>query len=105
MGMSGYIAETGHEFERYWCCCLLRNTNLSDFTTSPGQFTIWIAPQKLPVHPAPYPQKALFEWVAFKKTEFVLCGYGTVAESVNWIEEIFERTMNSRRRVKNESPD
>jgi hypothetical protein len=99
MGMSGAIDETKHELNGYWCCCLLRNTDDSDFTNHPGKYMIWIAQRRLPVHPAPYPKKALYEWVTFDKSQFCLCGFGAVAESEKWIQDIYERTMNSRRLV------
>jgi hypothetical protein len=95
-GIIGSIDETEHDLNGYWCCCLLRNTDATDFTTHPGQFLIWIAKKRLAVHPAPYPEKALFEWVAFDESEFCLCGYGAVAESEEWIKDIYKRTMNSR---------
>jgi hypothetical protein len=99
MGMAGTINEPHHEFNNYWCCCLLRNTEDSDLTAHPGQYMIWIAKKKLSVHPLPYPEKALYEWVTFEKSEFCLCGFGAVAESVQWIQDIYKTTMDSRKLV------
>lgn len=99
MGVSGTIDEQKHQFDKYWCGCLLRNTDDSDFTAHPGQYMVWIAQKKLPIHPAPYPGKALYEWVTFDKSVFCLCGFGTVAESVQWIRDIYKRTMDSRKLV------
>jgi hypothetical protein len=99
MGISGTIDEPEHDLNGYWCCCLLRNTDDSDFTEHPGQYMIWIAKKSLPVHPSPYPEKALYEWVTFDKSEFCLFGYGAVAESAEWIQDIVKRTMNSRKLV------
>lgn len=100
MGVGGVIDEPTHQFDKYWCACLLRNPDECDFNTRPGDYMIWIAKKQLPIHPAPYPQKALGQWVTFDKSSFCLCGYGRVAESVDWIQDIYERTMNSRRLVK-----
>jgi len=99
MGMTGIIAEPMHEFNSNWCCCLLRNTDDSDFTAHPGQYMIWIAQKKLQVDPMPYPEKALGQWIKFDKSEFCLCGFGVVAESVQWIQDIYKRTMDSRKLV------
>ena len=99
MGVSGTIGEQKHQFDKYWCGCLLRNTDDSNFTDHPGQYLIWIAQKKLLIQPSPYPEKALYEWVIFDKSEFCLCGFGTVAESVQWIKDIYKRTMNSRKLV------
>jgi len=103
MGVSGIIGEQKHQFDKYWCGCLLRNTDDSDFTDHPGQYMIWIAQKKLSIHPSPYPEKALYEWVTFDKSEFCLCGYGAVAESMQWIQDIYDRTMNSRKLVAGQS--
>jgi hypothetical protein len=103
MALTGTIEETDHEFNNYWCACLLRNTDASDFTAKPGHYMIWIAPRALPIDPAPYPTKALYEWVTFDKSGFCLCGFGTVAESVQWIGDIYTRTMNSRKLAKEQS--
>jgi len=100
MGITGRIEEPGHGLDKYWCACLLRNTDDSDFTTHPGQYLIWITPQELSINPAPYPEKALAEWITFDKSEFCLCGYGVVAESVEWMQDIYTRTMNSRKLAK-----
>jgi hypothetical protein len=102
MALTGTIEETDHQFNDYWCACLLRNTDASDFTAKPGDYMIWIARKALPIHPAPYPEKALYHWVTFDKSVFCLCGFGTLAESVDWIQDIYKRTMNSRKRVKDQ---
>jgi hypothetical protein len=72
----------------------------SNFTTRVGKYMIRIAQKKLPVQPAPYPEKALYEWVTPDKSAFCLCGYGTVAESFEWIKDLYEGVMNFRRKVK-----
>jgi hypothetical protein len=99
MGICGAIDEPKHELNGYWCCCLLRNVDGSDFTNYPGEYMVWIAKMRLPISPAPYPEKALYEWVTFDKSEYCLCGYGTVAESLQWIQDIYKRTMDSRELV------
>jgi hypothetical protein len=104
MGITGRIEEPGHGLDKHWCACLLRNTDDSDFTTHPGQYMIWVAEEKLSINPAPYPQKALAEWVTFDKSKFCLSGYGAVAESVEWIQELHKQTMDSRRRAEGMEP-
>jgi len=99
MGITGEIEEPGHGLDKYWCVCLIRSTDDSDFTTYPGQYMIWIAREALSINPAPYPEKALAEWVTFDKSKFCLCGYGVVAESVQWIQDIYNTTMASRKRA------
>jgi hypothetical protein len=98
MGVAGTIAEPRHSNNGQWCACLLRNTDDSDFTVHPGHYMIWIALTRLPVHPVPYPQKALYQWVAFDRSSPCLCGYGAVAESVEWIRDLYDTTMATRRR-------
>jgi hypothetical protein len=99
VGLSGAISESAHALNKYWCACLLRNTDESNFTTHPGQYLVWIAQKRLPIHPVPYPQEALFNWVRFDKNEFCLCGYGAVAESVQWVQRLYETAMASRKQV------
>jgi len=100
MGVAGEIDEPAHQFGKFWCACLLRNPDECDFTNRPGDYMVWIARKALPIHPAPYPEKALYDWVAFDQAEFCLCGYGAVAESVERIQDIYKRTMNSRKLAK-----
>lgn len=99
MGVSGPVREPRHQYDKFWCACLLRRTDECDFTTHPGDYLVYIAKEALPMHPAPYPQKALGQWVVFDKSEFCLCGYATVAESVQWVQDVYQRTMDSRKRV------
>jgi hypothetical protein len=84
----------------YWCCCLLRNPDERDFTTHCGEYIVWIAQRKLQVIPEPYPKKALGDWVVADKTAFCWGGYGTVAESVDWVKDIYDRTMKGREQAK-----
>ena len=100
MGISGRIEEPGHALEKHWCTCLLRNTNDSNFTTHPGEYMIWIARERLPINPAPYPKKALAEWVTFDKSAFCLSGYGAVSESIDRIQRTYDIAMDSRKRAK-----
>jgi hypothetical protein len=102
VGISGFIHEPAHKLDGFWCCCLLRHTDDADFTERTSHYMVWIAQKKLSVDPAPYHEKALYEWVTPEKSGFCLCGYGTVAESADWIKEIYERTISTRRRVENE---
>lgn len=95
LGASGTISEPQHPFVNKWCCFYLRMTDDYNFTTRPGDYMIWIAEEKLAIDPQP--TKARFQWVSFKESTQCLCGYGTVAESVQWIREIYDRTMASRR--------
>jgi hypothetical protein len=103
MGVTGTVDEPAHQFSKYWCACLLRNPDECDFTAQPGHYMVWIAKKKLPMHPAPYREKALYQWVKFDRSEFCLCGFGVVAESVDWIQDIYNRTMISRRTAKGET--
>jgi hypothetical protein len=99
-GISGIIEEQQHNLNGHWCCCLLRSTDDCNFSEHPGHYLVWITKDKFPVNPAPYPKKALFEWVEFDKTKFGLCGFGTVAVSVNWVQDLYNRASGSRQRVK-----
>jgi hypothetical protein len=102
MGITGTIDEPSHQFDKYWYACLLRNPDECDFTANPGDYMIWIAEKKLPIHPAPYPQKALAQWVVFEESKFCLCGYGVVAESVEWIKDKFNVAAKARKQAKSE---
>ena len=103
MGVSGIIDQKEHEYTGFWCCCLLRNPDECDLTEHAGDYQVWIAQKKLPIHPAPYPEKALGQWIQFNPSEFCLCGFGMVAESVKWVKEKFNLAMFSRQLAKEES--
>ena len=100
MGMSGIIDEAEHELNGYWCCCLLRNPDDCNLTDQAAHYMVWIAKKKLSIDPAPYPERALFDWVKFDKSEFCLCGFGMVAESVVWVKETYDLAINARKLVK-----
>ena len=99
MGVSGIIDQKEHEYTGFWCCCLLRNPDECDLTEHAGDYLVWIAQKKLSIHPAPYPEKALSQWIKFCKSEFCLCGFGMVAESVKWVKAKYDLAMNSRKLV------
>ena len=103
MGVSGVVINPRKALDGYWCCCLLRNTDQRDFTTHCGELIVWIAQRKLEVLPEPYPKKALGDWVVPDKNAFCWAGYGTVAESVDWIKDVYERTMSSRELVRRQT--
>lgn len=100
MGISGIIIKPRDALDGYWCCCLLRNTDERDFTARCGEYIVCIAEKKLVVIPEPYPKKALGDWIAHDKTAFCWGGYGTVAKSVEWVKEIYDRTMQGREQAK-----
>jgi hypothetical protein len=83
VGAAGAIEQARHSFERYWCYFYLRTTDECDFTQRPGHYMIWIAPEKLPIQPAP--DRALYEWITPERSKPVLCGYGMVAESEHFL--------------------
>jgi len=103
MGLGGIIVEPRSPLDGFWCCSLLRNTDESNFTRKCGQYMIWIARNKLPVDPAPHSEKALFEWVTPDAAAFGLCGFGTVAESVDHVRDVYDRTVRSRELVQKQT--
>ena len=94
-GVSGFIDQPEHPFNKYWCGCFLRTSEDADFTKNPGQYMVWIVRKKLSVCPSQ--KKALFEWVTPDKSEFCLCGYGAVAESAQWMQAIYDKATASRK--------
>lgn len=78
----------------------MRNTNDSDFADHLGDYMVWIAQKRLTIQPAPYPEKALYEWVKPDTSAICLCGYGMVAKSVEWLKDKYALVMNSREQVK-----
>ena len=102
MGVSGWIEEREHEFAGYWCCCLLRNPDDCDLTRRAGDYLVWIAKKKLQIDPAPYPEKALGEWIKSDKSQFGLCGFGMVAESVEWVKHKYDLAMSARKLAREE---
>ena len=80
--------------------CLLRNPDDCDLTEHAGDYMVCIAQKKLPIHPAPYPEKALGQWIQFNQSEFCLCGFGMVAESLKWVKKKYDLAMYSRRLAK-----
>jgi hypothetical protein len=101
VGLGGIIMEKEHPFDGYHCVCCLRMVDGYDFTTKPGDYLVWIARTKPCVQPNL--QKAIFEWVTIDKSAPYICGYGTVAESVQWIQDIYKRTMDSRKLIAGEA--
>jgi hypothetical protein len=95
VGASGAIEEAQHPLDKQWCCFYLRLTSEHDFTNRPGQYMIWIAERKLSIDARP--ERARYEWVSFDKSFPCLCGYGAVAESVEWIRNLYDTTMATRR--------
>jgi hypothetical protein len=100
MGVSGCVIKPKAVFDGYWCCCALRNIDSRNFTDQWGDYIVWISQRKLPVIPEKYPKKALGDWVVVDKSVFCWVGYGTVAESMDWIKDIYNRTMHSREEVR-----
>jgi len=100
VGISGLVVCKQKQLSGYWCCCLLRSPEVHDFTAHYGDYLVYIAERKLAIFPEPYPKKPLGDWVAVDKTAFCLGGYGTVAESADWMKDVYDRTMKGREEVK-----
>src|SRR5438552_3982127 len=97
MGASGTIEEPEHPFDKHWCAFYLRQVADFNFSTNPGDDMIWITPTKAEVNARP--EKAIYEWVFFDKSSPCHCGFGTVAEKVEYIGDTYGRTIASRKLV------
>jgi hypothetical protein len=102
VGAAGLIKEEGHALDRQWCVFCLRESGTYDFKEHPGNYMIWITQAKVRVEPNA--ERAVYEWVIIDRSLPCLCGYGTVAESKDWINEIYNRTMASRKLFMERSP-
>ena len=100
MGVSGVVSKTGEIFDGFWCCCLLRSVDAHDFTAHCGEYIVCISKKKLKILPEPYPKKALGDWLVHDKSVFCWGGYGTVAESVDWVKDIYDRTIKGREQAR-----
>lgn len=100
MGVIGVIAEPKHELDCFSCTCLLRDPDDCNFTDKAGHYLIWITKKKPEIDPVPHPDRALYDWIKPDRSEFILCGYGMVAESVNWINDTYNLAMKSREQTK-----
>ena len=100
MGLSGVVDKPNEIFDGYSCCCLLRSTDSHDLKAHCGEYIVWISKRKLEVFPEPYPKKALGDWIVKDETAFCWGGYGTIAESVEWVRDLYERVVKGREQAK-----
>jgi hypothetical protein len=96
MGVCGIVTKPTEIFDGFWCCCLLRNIDDRNFTDHWGDYLVWISEKKPEVLPEPYPIKPLGDWVVIDKSAFCWGGYGALAESIDWVRDVFDRTMLGR---------
>lgn len=97
VGAIGKIEAVGHNYDKMWGAFCLRMSGDYNFTTNPGECMVWIGRDR-PVAKADS-SDAVYHWIELGNASQKLEGYGTVAESKQWIKEIYERTMQTRKEL------
>jgi len=94
VGIEGQVVTKAHHFFGYWCVACLRTSGLCNFRDQPGHYMLWLAQLKPTVLPSD--EKALYEWVTIDTKAPVFDGYGTIAESADYLHDIIRRTEATR---------
>ncbi|MDB6029537.1 MAG: hypothetical protein JWM68_5760 [Verrucomicrobiales bacterium] len=97
VGAVGRIQGPQHKYDGKWVAFCLRFLGNCNFTTSLGHSMIWIARDK-PVAKADS-SDAVYYWIEMENAPPKLVGYGDVSESKEWVKELYERTIKTRKDV------
>lgn len=95
VGAIGKVQEPQHKYDGMWAAFCQRLVGDFNFTSAPGQCLIWIGRDK-PIAKADS-SSAVYYWIEQDATPPKLVGFGVVATSKEWIKELYERTMETRK--------
>jgi hypothetical protein len=96
-GAIGTIEQDGHSLNGKWAAFCARDGGGGDFynlTTKPTKHNVRIGGSE-PVIEVGGDSVPMVEWIQFEGVD-VLSGIGYVAESIDWIREVFERIQRSK---------
>lgn len=95
MAATGVVEEEGHTLQNRWVGLLVRDgggSDLHNLTTRPTKHNVSIGPSE-PVIRIGGATVPMVEWIQFGDGD-ALSGFAYVAESVDWIRDVFERLRN-----------
>jgi hypothetical protein len=94
VGIMGRIEGEKHAFAN-WCTACLRLTGFVNTRSDSAHCLIWLTERKPLVNADR--SMAIYEWVRPDLSRLSYCGYGVLAESVAWIQELYGRVLQSRK--------
>lgn len=97
VGGIGKIREAQHKYDGMWGAFCLRMLGNYNFTTTPGEFMIWIGRDR-PVAKADF-SDAVYRWIELGTASPKLSGYGTVAASKEFVKDVYDTAMKTRKNV------
>jgi len=97
VGAIGKMQEPQHKYDGMWVAFCLRFLGDFNFTTAPGHSMIWIGRDR-PVAKADS-SDAVYHWIELGTASPKLSGYGIVAASKEWVKDVYETTMKTRKDV------